>query len=98
MVLTPVDRGVLETIIDRAIIEAKINLKTFDDEPVRKGFHIKNFEEFVFGVAYGYINAIFSGYFTSTHKTLPNAEELSQVIDIILRRLPEVRKAIFFDE
>jgi len=98
MVLTAVDRGVLETLIDKTINEAKMDAKTFADENMKKAFHINNTEDFVFGLAYGGINASFSGYFTTSHRTLPSAEELTEITDIILRRLPEIKKSISFEE
>ena len=98
MVLTAVDRGVLETIIDKAINEAKMNVKTFSEEMVRNSFHIKNIEDFAFGMAYGEINSTFSSYFTASRRALPSADELAEISDIILRRLPELRKSIFFEE
>jgi len=98
MGLTPVDRGVLETFIDKAINEAKMDTRTFADEKVRKAFHINNSEDFVFGMAYGQINASFSAYFTTSHRTLPSVEELVEITDIIFRRLPEIKKSISFEE
>jgi len=98
MVLTAVDRGVLEKLIDRIISIAKIDAKTFADEKARKAFHIKNSEDFVFGIAYGQINSSFSGYFASFYQRQADAEELAEISDIVLRRLPEIRKAIFFEE
>ena len=98
MVLTAVDRGFLESFIDKIIIEAKKDAKSFADEKTRKAFHIKNSEDFVFGVAYGKINASFSGYYAAFHQRPPDAEELVEISDIIIRRLPEVRKSIFFEE
>jgi len=79
-------------------MKQKMNVKTFGDEPIKKSLHMKNFEEFVFGMAYGFINATFSSYFITSHMMPPNAEELAEVTNIISRRLPEVRKAIYFEE
>ena len=98
MVLTTIDRGALETFIDRIIKKAKKDAKTFADERARKAFHINNSEDFVFGLAYGGINSSFSGYFESLHQRQPDAEELEQITNIILRRLPEIKKAISFEE
>jgi len=98
MVLTAIDRGALETFIDRIIKKAKNDAKTFADERARKAFHIKNSEDFVFGLAYGGINSIFSGYYASLHQRQPDAEEFEEISKVILRRLPEIKKAISFEE
>jgi len=98
MVLTVEDRGMLDSYIDSFVIMAKKDAKTYADEEVRKAFHIKNSDDFVFGVAYGGINASFSGYFVAFHQRQLNAEELVEVSEIVLRRLPEIKKSISFEE
>ena len=98
MVLTTVDRGVLETFIDRVINTAKKDAKTFADEMTRKAFHINNTEDFVFGIAFGAINASFSSYYFTSHQRPPDVEELVEISDIITRRLPEIKKSISFEE
>ena len=98
MVLTPTDRGVLETVIDKAIKEAKMNVQTFAPKIVRNSFHIENAEDFAFGMAYGEITATFSSYLTASRRMLPTADELTEVSAIILRRMPEIKNAVSFEE
>ena len=98
MVLTVSDRGALETFIEIIIKKAKNDAKTFGNERARRAFHIKNSEDFVFGLAYGGINFSFSGYFDASHQRQPDAEELKEITDIVLRRLPEIKQAISFEE
>ena len=98
MPLSTIDRGALETIIDRAVKDAKQESKAFQDEYVKRAFHIEKVEDFVFGLAYGEINMGFSGWFTMTHSRQPTTEELKETSNIVLKRLPEIRKEIFFQE
>jgi len=99
MSLSANDRGVLETLIDQAINSARNTVKQFGgDEKVRRAFHINHVPDFAFGLAYGQINQGFASYYVAIHRSQPTAEELKDVSDVVLRRMPEIRKAIFFQE
>ena len=98
MSLSATDRGALEKIIDRAVKDGIQELKALQDEHLKRAFHIEKVEDFVFGLIYGEINMGFSGWFGMIHNRQKTTEELKETADIILKRLPDIRKEIFFQE
>ena len=97
MGLSSNDRGFLDQVIDRTTNDAKNTKSMFVDPQIKTAFQLKNPEEFVFGRAYGQIFQSFSSYFPTINKRLATEEELQEVSQVIIRRLPELRQAIFFD-
>jgi len=98
MRLNSTDRGILDQIIDISINNAKRNFKFFSNEKVKQGFQLKNIEEFVFGIEYGTITNAYGNYFKSVHFRIPTDEEADEMTEVIMKRLPEIKKAIYFEE
>ena len=98
MVLSLEERGMLEKIIDEIIATIKTYKEMFVDPRVKQTFHIEKLEDFLFGMMYGEINCTFSSYFTTIKHRKPDQSELHEVSQVILKRLPEIRNAIYFTE
>ena len=98
MGLTSTDRGILDQIIDNSVNNAKRNFKFFSHEKIKQGFQLKNVEEFVFGIEYGTITNAYGNYFNSVHFRVPTTEEVDEMTQVIMNRLVEIKKAIYFEE
>jgi|APSaa5957512535_1039671.scaffolds.fasta_scaffold03812_6 hypothetical protein len=98
MGLTSADRGILDQLLDNSINNAKRNLKFFSSDLIKQGFQLNNIEEFVFGIEYGTITQAYSNYFNSIHFRIPTPEEGDEITQVVLKRLPEIKKAIYFSE
>jgi len=92
------DRGVIETIIDLVIKSARVESKSMQDTEFSKQLHVENVPDFVFGMAIGEINMGFSSHYKTVHNELLGDEGRKEVSEIIIRRLPEIRQAIYFEE
>ena len=102
MALSPEDRGMLEKIIDLQIQNIPKNVAFTRDEKVKKGLMINNDYDFVMGQVFSSIISAFSSYYMDKLKTsliLPTPQQfqdsLQEAVDVIIRRIAEVRKAIF---
>ncbi|MCE9651496.1 MAG: hypothetical protein K8Q89_00290 [Nitrosarchaeum sp.] len=98
MGLNEFDRGSLDKIIDQAINHSKENLNMFIDPKVKQGFHLTNVEDFVFGMVYDEIFHKFGNHFTTFNRRLPNQSENDEIVQVIIKRLAEIRQAIYFKE
>jgi len=97
MPLSPSDRGVFEKIIDDAINRAKYVVKMYSNEKTKRSFHITNVPDFAFGWIYNDINSKSTSIFFDIHERNMTTSEIKESAAIVLRRLPEIRKAIFYD-
>lgn len=98
MGLTPADRGILDQLLDQSINNVKSNLKLFNNDLTKQWFQLNNVKEFVFGIEYGTITRAYSNYFGSIYSRITTPEEADEIIQVILKRLPEIKKAICFSE
>ena len=95
MRLSITDRGILEKIIDQEIARIPSEIEPFKDPKIRNRFHIKEPNDFIFGVAFGTILANFSSYYTHLYLNQPNQSELDEAVSVITNRMAEIRNAIF---
>jgi hypothetical protein len=89
-----VTRGLIEKAIDDEIKEIKENLQFARESDLKKQFMLNNLEDFVFGEAWGGILRETSSIFIDS-KGASYADYHGDILKIIKRRLPEIRKAIF---
>jgi hypothetical protein len=95
MSLNPEIRGVLDLLIDGVISQVAVFAKSFLDPKTTSRLHIKSSNDFSSGVAVGMIVAEFNTLFISTYGRGTSEQELSEVSQVILRRMPEIRDAVF---
>ncbi len=95
MVLNAEDRGFLENIIDKQIKEVNVVIEIARSEPNKKEWQIKNDADFTLGWVLGVIFNDFAFYFSHFHKTMMDQEQVDQVIEIISKRVREIKEAIF---
>ncbi|MGI0082144.1 MAG: hypothetical protein ACREAF_00715 [Nitrosopumilaceae archaeon] len=98
MVLSAEDRGMLEKIIDAVIATIKEQKKMFENPIVKQEFHVEKIEDFLFGMFYQEITSTFSTFYTTFKHRRPNESELQEIVQVVLKRLPEIRNAIYFTE
>ena len=65
---------------------------------LKKVFQITDVNDFVFGTIYGTIIDKFSTYFITIYGRAPLQDEMKEITDTITNRLPEIKKAIYFEE
>jgi hypothetical protein len=95
MALSSQNRGMLEQIIDREIGYVETLMRTFQDPQIKSQLHITKEEDFVLGMAWGYIMGKFDASFLAVNQRSSNTEESEEVINIILNRVREIKEAIF---
>ena len=96
MVLNQFDRGMLEIFIDNMVMQATTEVKFYRIPHVKSSLQILREEDFVYGMVYGKIWQFFISYYTQAHPlTLPTQEEIDEVLGVILKRIREVKEAIF---
>ena len=88
-------RGVLEQYIDSIVIAIPNIIRVFFDPSKKARLQIQNENDFVLGVALGNIQNAFLTTFVSTQARYPSPEELTQISNVIFKRIPEIRDAIF---
>lgn len=93
MVLDPMTRGVLEKIIDFAIVEIPEDMKLI--RAMKAVLHVSNEADFVFGQAWARIIVRFGTYYTAIRGRQVDVKEIDEVVDIIMKRASEIRDAIF---
>jgi len=98
MSLGPEDRGVLEKIIDGAIMEIPTQMLAFRDPRIMELMAIKEQNDLIIGMALGYIVGRFLTYFFANHIRVATFEELLEVYQVVLKRSAELRSAIFKPE
>ena len=87
-------RGLLEQYIDSIVIAIPNIEQTFFDPPKKAQLQIQNEKDFALGVALGNIQNAFLTSFVSIQARYPNLEEIEEISNIIIRRMPEIRNAI----
>lgn len=95
MVLTPLDRGILEKFVDNMIKEAPNEVKFFRIPKVKSALQIQQEEDFVFGMTYGKILQYYNDYYKLAHFKLPSDKEIEEIMEVIFNRIKEVKEAIF---
>ncbi len=95
MTLSSQNRGMLEQIIDREIAEVEPLMRAFQQPEAKSRLQISKEEDFVLGVAMGYIMGKYDATFLSVNHRTGNPEELLEATNIILKRVGEIKEAIF---
>ena len=95
MLLSTLDRGHLEKIIDHVISQAGNDVKAYRQPEIKKALMIQREEDFVLGWALGTIVADFGSYFALTNKRMITLEELLEILKIVSVRIREIRDEIF---
>ena len=98
MGLASSSRGFLEQVIDFQINQIKSNKSFYNDPEFKKIFQITDVNDFVFGMIYGTIVDKFSTYFTTIYGRVPLQDEMKEISDTVTKRLPDIKKAIYFEE
>jgi hypothetical protein len=93
MVLNDLVRGHVERAIDVSIQSIPQTLKNI--RTIKESLHLKEEEDYVFGMATGYVIGTFEAFYRLVYLKAPTAEDSSEVIRIILRRSRDIRDAIF---
>ena len=88
-------RGVLEQYIDSIVIAIPNIIQVLLGSSDKSQLQIQNKNDFVLGVALGNIQNAFLTTFVSLQARYPTPEELEQVRNVIFKRIPEIRDAIF---
>jgi hypothetical protein len=94
MAIDAIMRGLLEQYIDSIVIAIPNIVKVFFDPSKKAQLQIQNENDFALGIALGNIQNAFLTTFVSTQATYPNAEELTDISNVIFKRIPELRDAI----
>ena len=88
-------RGVLEQYIDSIVIAIPNIVRVFFDASKKAQLQIQNEKDFALGVGLGNIQNAFLTTFVSTQARYSSPEELTQIGNVIFKRIPEIRDAIF---
>ncbi len=89
------DRGVVDKLIDQAVKAVPGWMDTYRAEETRKFYHYDKVEDFVFGLACGYIQSGFSYFYKLEHKEDTSPEHIKEFVHVFNNRMNEVRDAIF---
>jgi len=89
------DRGMVDKIIDQSIKAVPGWMDTYRAEEARKFYHYDKVEDFVFGMACGYIQSGFSYLYKLEHKEDAPPEDIKEFVHVFNNRMNEVRDAIF---
>jgi len=95
MVLDEHDRGFLENLIDREIKEVPSTMQLARTPLYQKEWQIKSAADLVLGWTIGVIFTQFGMYYINLHKGILPQEDLDQSVDIVTKRVREIREAIF---
>jgi urate oxidase len=88
-------RGILEQYIDSIVIAIPNIVQVFFNRSNKAQLQIQNENDFVLGVALGNIQNAFLTTFVSLQARYPNPEELEEISNVIYKRIPEIRDAMF---
>jgi hypothetical protein len=88
-------RGLLEQYIDSIVIAIPNIVRVFFDPSKKVQLQIQNENDFALGIALGNIQNAFLTSFVSIQARYPTLEELEEISNIIFKRTPEIRNAIF---
>ncbi len=89
------DRGMVDKIIDQALKAVPGWMDTYRAEQARKFYHYDKVEDFVFGMACGYIQSGFSYLYRLEHNENPPPDQITEFVNVFDNRMKEVRDAIF---
>ncbi|KAG2473407.1 MAG: hypothetical protein NPMRTH4_1350003 [Nitrosopumilales archaeon] len=88
------DREQLEKEID-AFLKTIPNLVRIFRNPIMDATkQIKDLESFILGNYYATIQIQFSEYFTESHGRIPNESESNEFLEVVFRRMEDVKKTI----
>ena len=95
--LNMTERGLLEQIIETTISEIPYTVQLHRMEGVRKTWQYKNPDDFVLGYIHGRILYTFESVLkmTAERKRGLTDEGLKETLEIMYKRMPEIREAIF---
>ena len=89
------DRAFLEKTIDTIIKQVPGLVQMARDEGYQKHAQIKEVDDFVLGIATGVIYGAFIQYFVTRQQRQPAEDEVTEANQVILRRMREIKDAIF---
>jgi len=89
------DRAYLEKTIDRTVGEVPNLVTMARVEDYQKHGQYKEADDFVLGFATGIIYGRFIEYFVARHQRQSSEDELDEANRVILRRMREIKEAIF---
>ena len=89
------DRAFLEKTIDTIIKQVPGLVQMARDEGYQKHAQIKEVDDFVLGIATGMIYGAFVQNFVATHQHQTTEDEVTEGNQVILRRMREIKDAIF---
>ena len=89
------DRAYLEKTIDMTVKQVPDIVTMSRDEGYQKHAQIKEVDDFVLGIATGMIYGAFIQYFVTRQQRQPAEDEVAEANQVILRRMREIKDAIF---
>ena len=92
--LSSFDKQTLEEIIKLSTLEAQKIVRSYGNREILSAMKIENIQDFAFGACYALISHIFPEYFTKANNHKPNQEEMNEISQIIIQKLPEIRNSI----
>ena len=95
MALDNEDRAYLEKTIDRTVKQVPNIVKMSRIEVYQTYAQYKEADDFVLGFATGGIYGGFVEYFTTRQQRQPSEDEVEEANKVILRRMREIKDAIF---
>jgi hypothetical protein len=95
MALNATMRGLLEKMIDIQVKDAKGMAASARMPEFKKKMSLTSEGDFLVGMAFGSIFHSFSTAYRSAYGRMPSEEEVQEISDIIIKRMAEVRNAIF---
>ena len=95
MALSNEERGYLEKRIDKSIKEIKSTIEIARTENNRKEWQIQNDGDFALGWEMGVIFDNFALYITNSRQSRPDDEDIEQAVQIVTKRVREIKEAIF---
>jgi len=95
MVLDAEDRGYLEKLIDSEIKGVPETMEIARMPRYQKEWQIQNDADLVLGWTVGAVFSAFSMYYTNLHQEATSTKDLEEVVDIMMKRVREIKEAIF---
>ena len=95
MVLSNEERGHLEKSIDREISSLSTTISLARVARYNTQWQLKNDEDFALGWALGSIICDFSHNITNTRQVDPSQEDMDEAVEIITKRIREIKESIF---
>ena len=95
MVLSVNLRGVLEQIVDDNVRKVPALIEMWRNEAVRQQYQITNPADFVYGYLLASMHDQFVLVVQGVERRLPSDQEILESKDIVIRRIIEIRNAIF---